>query len=559
MRRRTFLHGSAIAAGGLIAGVACGGGDDDDDDEGGSTPAATASGTATSIATSTAQPKQGGELRLLWDVAEAHLDPHATTQHFGAELWRSASHGLLKQKPITEEAEADLATSWENPDQLTYNFKIDPRAKWQNKDPLNGRAVTAEDVVYSLQRISTPGADKPRATSFSAIESFKALDAQTLQVKLKQPFVPILTPLSDKWTAIVPREVVEKYGDLKRGESIIGCGAFICEQADPAVGVTLVRNPAYWKPGMPYLDKITYKVITDAEAQKAAFVSGQVDISYIIPALLVEQYKSDKVEILELPQGGLPVSVIGGQNDKPPFNDERLRRAINLAADRDLMAQAAFPGQKYKNAGVFNHDLWGLPPDEVAKIPGYGKKTDAELKEAADLIKAAGMEGREISLVTTKAYAFAHIDRAEAIVPQLKKIGLEIKLDVQEYAAFKDMETKRTYEMTMGVYSANGDPDTPLTNHFTAKGSRNYFGYSDANMEAMIEKQRQEFNPEARKKLIYDIQRELMKGTPVGYHGWYLNNFIGVAKKVKNFRGTLLAGASNMGQFHAEMWIDPTA
>lgn len=503
-----------------------------------------------------ANAKRGGTLNLLWDVADAHLDPHSSTQHMSAELWRAVSHGLLKQETVSMLPKPDLATKWEQVDKLTYIFHLDPAAKWQGRDPVTANPVTAEDVVYSLKRIATPGPAAPRASSFSAIESFTATDPRTVTIKLKEPFVPILSALSDKWTVIVPRQAVEKFGDLKRAEALIGCGPFICQTADPAKGATLVRNPDYWKPNLPYLDRVVYTTVLDDEARAAAFRSGQADVSFVLPDLTLNTFRSNDVELLGFPQNWFVVSVLGGPNDKRPLNDERVRRAINLAVDREALGQVAWPGADTRTAGVFENEFWGVPVDEVAKTPGFGKKTDAEIREAKALIDAAGATGAELVINTTRQYPAVYIDRAEAVVPMLAKIGLNAKLNVLEFAALKDFEVKKDFQFTVGSFAAYGDPDAPLFNSFSTTGTRNYWNWSDPAYDALVKRQREEENPDRRKQLVIEAQKLLMKGTPVAHSAWYHKSYVGVRKKVKNFQGINGVGSSTQGWFLAEMWLD---
>ncbi|MBI2766863.1 MAG: ABC transporter substrate-binding protein [Chloroflexi bacterium] len=556
LSRRTFLYGSGITAAGLLTSVACGGGDDDTTSGSGDVGAAGNKATATPLAVSTAQAKTGGTLNLMWATADAQLDPHSTTEHFAPDLYRAASHGLLKQESVTLNPAPDLATKWEKPDPLTLVFQLNPAAKWQNIAPVNGRPVTADDVVYSFKRISTPGPAAPRASSFSFVESFTATDKNTMTVKLKSPFVPILTPLSDKWSVIVAPEVVEKYGDLKRGESIVGFGPYIAQNADSSKGATLVRNPDYWGK-KPYIDKVVYTTILDADARGAAFKSGQADISDVLPDLLADTFKANDVQIYEFDQVDVVLSLIGGPNDKAPLSDERVRRAINLVIDRTAMGQASFPGAKQKNAGLFSNPNWGVPEAEVAKLPGFGPKTtDAEIKEAKDLIAAAGVDGVEIIINTTKAYNAHHIDRAEALVPMLKRIGINLKLNVMEFAAMKDAETKKQLQFTAATYAAYGDPHTPLNNSFSSTGTRNYWSFADPAYDAMIAKEAQEEDSAKRHQQIVDIQKYMLKGTPVASDIWYQKSQIAVRKKVKNFVGTISAGSSTIGWYLADMWLD---
>lgn len=572
LTRRRALGSGLLTTGGLAFAVACGGGSNNKSSKSNAAPAASvaaaagtaaaAGGTAAAVAAtaaptvSLANAKKGGTLNLLWNVADAQMDPHTTTEHFSPELWRAASHGLLRQEALTNKAVPDLASAWENPDPLTYTFHLEPAAKWQNKDPMTGRPVTAEDVIYSLKRISTPDPSHPRASSFSSIDSYSSPDEHTLVVKLKEVYVPILTPLSDKWTVIVPHEVVDKFGDLKRGDSIIGCGPFICQNADSSKGATLVRNPDYWRPDRPFLDKIVYTTILDEQAAHAAFRAGQADISLILPDLTKDSFKANDVDLRGYSPVDMGLSLIGGPVDKAPLSDERVRQAINLAIDRDALAEAAFPGAEYTQAGVLDIEFWGLPSSEIVKIPGFGKKSDADYKQAKQLIDAAGVAGTEITLNTTKAYHPYHSDRAEALAPMFEKIGLKVKLNVLDFAGFKDVESKKAYQMTAASYSANGDPDIPLTNQFTSKGTRNYWNWSDPTYDAMVAKQRQEQDFEKRKAQILDIQRYLLKGTPVAHDQFYKKSWLGVRKRVHNFPGTLLAGSSTSGWYMADVWVD---
>ncbi|MGE5596353.1 MAG: ABC transporter substrate-binding protein, partial [Hyphomicrobiales bacterium] len=529
----------------------CGGDDDSDDSPGPGTGS-----TITAPPTASGEAKKGGTLNMIWAVADAQLDPHTSVEHLSAEIYRAASHGLLKQEAGTEKPIPDLATEWETPDPTTLIFHLNPAAKWQNLPPVNGRPVTADDVVYSLKRIGTPGPAAPRASSFSAIEDVIATDEHTVTIKLKEPFVPILAALSDKWTVMVAPEVVEQNGDLKRGDIVVGCGPFICEQAESSKGVTFVRNPDYW--GTPaHLDKVIYTTITDAEARVAAFQSGQADISDPIPALLLNDFKKDDVDIYDFPPVSLSYGVIGGPLDRPPLNDERARRALHLAVDRQQLGEILYPGAKFSIAGALPHAAWGLPEAEVAKIPGFGPGvTDDQIKEARQLLSSAGLEGAELVINTTRTYAVHHSDRAEALVPMLEKVGFAPRLNVLEYAVFKDLEAKRDFQVTVATYAAYGDPNTPLANSFTTGATRNYWGWSDSKYDEMIKAQQQEMDPAKRLEMIHEIERYLLNGTPVAFDNWYMVTNVAARKKVKNYQGGYSAGSACTGWFLPQIWLD---
>lgn len=555
--RRRLLQGSG-ALGAAFAGAALVGCGNDDDDSGngngngnGQSPAPT-SGPDTS-----GEPRSGGTLNLPWNTPDAHLDPHSSTEHFSAELYRASSHGLLKQEAITQFPQPDFATEWEQGEEgMRFVFHLNPEARWHDVAPVSGRAVTADDVVFSLERIATPGPDAPRASTFEAIESYEAVDEHTVAINLSEPFVPILTPLSDKWTVIVAPEVVEQYGDLKRAESIVGFGPFIVESAEASSGASLRRNENYW--GTPaYLDAIEYTTIRDEDARQAAFQSGQIDVSSVVPELFLDRFRADDVEVYEYPNTTVNLELIGGPNDKAPLDDERVRRAIHLAIDRGDLGQAAFPGATQENAGIFANPVWGLPADELATMPGFGQQaSDEELAEARQLISDAGHEGTELVINTTTAYEAHHINRAEALVPMLQRIGLDVRLNVLEYAAMKDQEVTREFQFTAATYSANGDPHTPLNNQFHSEGTRNYWNWNDPDYDAMVDRQKAEFDEDARLEQIHEMQRYLLNGTPVAAASWFMSTYVVARKRVKNWQGLNTAGSSTSGWFLPTIWLD---
>lgn len=562
--RRRVVAGTALGGAGLASLALVGCGDDDDDNGGENTPAAgspsaAASGTPSSTPTqAAATPKKGGTLNLSWNSSDTHLDPHQTIEHLGPDLWRAVSHGLLKQEARTETPRPDLATGWEIPEPTTYVFKLDQRAKWSSQAPVSGRAVTAEDVVYSLKRISTSAPGFVRAGNYTAIESIDAPDASTVRVKLKAPFAPILAALSDKYAVVVAPEVVEKHGDLKKPEALIGCGPFIAENVDTSKSVTLARNPAYWNSALPYLDKVVYTIIKDDEAWQAAFRSGQTDATLqALPFLNLDGFKDSKTTLVEFDQVWFIVSLVGGPNSKAPTSDPRVRQAINLAVDRQMLGEVLYPGGKVRPMGVYENTFWGISPDEAAKVPGYGsKKTDQEIKDAKALISAAGIEGQEIVIDTTKQYGAVFFDAATAVVSMLEKIGLKAKLNVLEFAVMREREKKKEQQLSVGSMAAYGDPDPQLYNVFHSKGTRNNWSFSDPVYDQMVEKQRAELNLEARLKLVKEIQLYLMKGTPVAPYAIDHKTVIGVRNKVKNFKGTPIAGSSCTGWFLPEVWLD---
>ncbi len=131
----------------------------------------------------------------------------------------------------------------EQPDGLTYTFKLKPNIKWQNANPVNGRALTAEDVVYAFDRLRTPDPKFTNAFIFGVVDKISAPDATTVTITLKSKFAPFLDNVAHQNALIVPREIIEAEGDARK--TAVGSGPFILKTAQTGSKYTLVRNPDY--------------------------------------------------------------------------------------------------------------------------------------------------------------------------------------------------------------------------------------------------------------------------------------------------------------------------
>src|SRR2546427_9584475 len=222
-------------------------------------------------------PKRGGTIAIrAWDPP--HFDPFQTIS-YKTHIALSFTHGrLLKHKagpgvtPGTFPIEGDLAESWTQPNETTYVFKLRKGVRWHNKPPVNGREVTADDVVFSVNHfLSVKG--NANAYMLRAVEKVEALDRSTVKFSLKEPFVWFLDMLSNPHAvAIVAKEVLDKFGDFKKHETVIGTGPWMLDSYRPNVGLTFVRNPSYFLAALPYIDRNEAKVGDDNPTRTAAFI-----------------------------------------------------------------------------------------------------------------------------------------------------------------------------------------------------------------------------------------------------------------------------------------------
>ena len=196
---------------------------------------------------------------------------------------------LLKHKagpsvaPATFPIEGDLAESWSQPNETTYVFKLRKGVRWHPKPPVNGRELTAEDVRYTVERFLTVKGN-PTAYMLKSVDRVEAVDRYTVKFVLKEPFSWLLDVLANPMAvAIVARECVEKFGDLKKAEAVVGTGPWMLDSYRPNVGLTFVRHPNYFVPGLPYIDRIEYLVDEDNASRMAAFLAGKYDLGWEFP------------------------------------------------------------------------------------------------------------------------------------------------------------------------------------------------------------------------------------------------------------------------------------
>jgi peptide/nickel transport system substrate-binding protein len=189
-------------------------------------------------------------------------------------------------KADTFPLEGDLAESWQQTSDTTYVFRLRRGVRFQKKPPVNGRELTAEDVRFSIERLPTaPGAGN--AAMLRPVDRVEAVDRYTVKLTLKEPFAWLLDMLANPMAvAIAARECVEKLGDLKKPESVVGIGPWMLESYKPNISPALQRNPSYFVAGLPYIDRVELLVDEDNASRMAAFLAGKYDLGWEFPGTI---------------------------------------------------------------------------------------------------------------------------------------------------------------------------------------------------------------------------------------------------------------------------------
>jgi len=463
------------------------------------------------------QPKRGGILRVR-GIDPPHFDPHLTL-NFKTHTTLSFAYSTLVRykvgadvRPGTFIVEPHLAERWEQPDDTTYIFHLRQGVKWHNKPPLNGRELVAEDVKFTYDRFLTePG--NPLRFMLEAVDRVEVVDRYTVKFVLKEPFVWLVNVLANPHgTWIIAPEVVQHFGDLKKPESVIGTGPFLLERYEPNVKTVFKRHPDYFLKDQPYVDGVEWLVLDDPSTGLAMYRTGQIDCGPGGGAWSVRQQDLDSLKkshpnlVYQDFLSNVTGSVVYLRTDMPPFNDVRVRRAISMAIDRQGIIEAVYMRGEPTPAIARGATEWSLPIDQLGEGARYYQY---DPKEARRLLAEAGFaKGLKAPIFTTNGYGPDLLDAVQLVQGYLKDVGIEVEMKLQEYGAYIGTTFLGKFEgMAMGPVSITWEPDSVLYGMYAPDQPRNSGHVNDPKLTAMLKEQRRTQDLEARRQLIFDIQR----------------------------------------------------
>lgn len=489
-RRCVLKAGTGLGVAGGLALAACGGGEEEP--SGGETPSAELT------------PVPGGKLVRGIGTDPLSLDvEQSVVGYFVAGAFYDYLHGVTFED---QKVELLMAESLERPDDLTYIWKLRPGIKFHDIEPTNGREVTAADVTYSFTRLKDDPASQWSKTLLKEYTtSFGDSDQYTFKLLTTRPYAPTVDHTCLTCYAVQPKEAVEKWGDLARNAA--GCGPFILDDFVRGERVKMRKNPDYYKPGLPYLDAVEWLVIPDNSTLLQAFKTKQHDIcGWLIDRLTQPEMENlDGVVLRESPNLYTPALIV--KVDEPPFDDERVREAVDLAIDRqDIIDKMNFGEGKFAGPIVGDLEFWALPQEELREF----YKVDIE--KAKQLLSAAGhADGLEVDLVVENIVTLPKL--AEVFKEHFSKIGLKVNLVVKELGVYLAQHLyARNFKMTIYLNLPWSDPDTPLLNWFSeGPPGFSFTGYNNPEMDEWIWKERSEFDAEKRQAIVRDAQRAMIR------------------------------------------------
>jgi peptide/nickel transport system substrate-binding protein len=458
-------------------------------------------------------PLEGGELRFGLTTEPATLDPlNPANTADGRSILFNVFEGLVKPDSQGRLLPA-AAESWTLEEEgRVYVFSLREGLLFHD-----GKPVTPEDVKFTLDAAARAGFE-----GFTRIENVETVGSRIIRVSLKEPdpdFLPYIT------VGIVPEN------NPDREKNAVGTGPFKIESYTAQQSLVLAKNSAYWQPGLPHLDKVTCVFLANSEALLLGLRGGSIDAAGITGSVF-HQLDPARFDAFSYPSAS--VQVLALNNAVKPFDDLRVRRALNYGVDIREIIDTAFYGEG--------------EPSGSPLIPGLGQYYESSLKDpypfdpekARSLLTEAGYGpgGRKLSLEIAVASNYTmHIDTAQVIVRQLEGIGVSAAIKLVEWGAWlSGVYQDRNYQATIiSLDAVNVSPRSFLARYLSGGGS-NFMNFNNAEYDRVYHEALTQANEAARAGLYREAQRIISENAA----GVYLQDILGFRVFPKGrFRGVL--------------------
>jgi peptide/nickel transport system substrate-binding protein len=437
-------------------------------------------------------------LTVGWSQWHSNLDPND-----GYNGWYTMEYGMgetLVKTSKDMELESWIAESWESVDDTIWKIKIRDNVKFHNGKEVDGAAVKA-----SLERSIEMN---PRAPGLLDIASIEA-EGNELTIKNNNPNPAFMSSLADPFTTIVDAAAAEEMGDKFKDEPVL-TGPFKLKEHVKDDHVTVVRNDDYWG-DKPKLQEVTFKHIKDANTRLMALQSGEVQVADKVPAEQIEVLEKDE-NIKVLSESSVRQHMLVFNLKRPGLDDINVRKAINMAVNRDDLAEKVMSGSGIPAVGPFPEVLpYG------SGLKGYEYNVEAAKKLLDDAGWAPGSDGIRQKGDTKLEYNFLSYSSRpelpvimEAVQSQLRDIG--IKMEISNVESVEEVMEGGDFDGSIYSFSTapTGDPQYMLETIFMTGGSGNYGSYSSEQLDALGKKLKSTFDTEERNKIAKEAQQMII-------------------------------------------------
>ena len=479
------------------------------------------------------------------------LDPHLATGLSEYSVISALFEGLVAEDPVDLHPVPGVAESWEvSPDGLVYTFHLRAGAKWSNGEP-----VTAQDFVDSWRRALSPALAAPNASMLYVVrgaEDFNqgrladfsrvgatAPDARTLRVTLTQPTPQFPAMLNQTvWFPVNLRSLAASGPPDARGNPwaqpgrLVGNGPFVLKSWRPGQEIVVEKSPAYWDAARVRLQAIRFFPFDSVDAAERAFRAGQLHLTETLPIGKIDAYRRESPQLLRT-DPVLDTYFFRLNARRAPLNDERVRRALSLAIDRQLIVGKILRGGQ-QPATAFT------PPGLPGYTPPAAVTTD--FAEARRLLAAAGFPGGQGLPPIDLLYNTSENHRAvcEAVQEMWRReLGLEVRLVNEELKAVLADRQAGHYQILLYDWQADYLDAASFLDVWRGDSGNNNTGWSSADYDRLLAAAARTADPAARAALFQQAERLLLADAPI--IPLYFNTHVFLLQPaVKNWHPTLL-------------------
>ena len=489
--------------------------------------AAMAIGLLLTVAGSACAQKAGGTLKVHFFDSPASMSIHEEATIAGQGPMMGVFNNLVMYDQAVPQTSLksvvpDLATAWSwDAGATLLTFTLRQGVRWHD-----GKPFTANDVKCTWDMLLGRTTEKlrvnPRKAWYSNLDDITTDGDFSVTFKLKRPQPAFIALLASGFSPVYPCHVPPA---LMR-QNPIGTGPFKFAEFKRNEIIRVVRNPDYWKPDRPYLDGIEWRIIKNQSTGMLTFLAGNVDMTspyfFGVPMLADTQSQAPKA-ICKLVPSNVQRNVIINRT-VPPFDNPELRRAVALVLDRQAFIDTLTQG-KGDIGGVLlapPEGIWGMPPDMIRTLPGYGIDVAKNRAEARAIMRKYGYgPDKRLSLKVSTRDIAPYRDPAVILIDQLKEIYIDAELEPIDTTGWYPKVFRKDYTIALNL-TGNGidDPDQTFYENYACGSESNYDGYCNPAIDALFAQQSMEADQEKRKKMVWDIERRLAEDVarPVLYH-----------------------------------------
>ena len=466
-------------------------------------------------ATASAQPKDTLSVDL--PGQPANLDPHVQWDTDSYHVYRNLYDNLLT-RDVAGKIVPQVASAWTYRSPTEIEFTIRGDIKFHD-----GSALTPEDVVYSVKRITDPAFKSPQLSQFDSIKDARVVAPDKVLLVTEKPYPVLLAQLVK--LSIVPKAYMERVGADKFNLEPVGSGPYKFVSWQRGVRVTLEANDAYWR-GKPAIRGVTFQNVPDEATRIADLKSGRADLIRTVSPDQTPQIKTDpRLKLLPAPTERVGYLFINAQWG--PTTDIRVRRAIAHAIDRKTIVEALYSGYGTPVNVVLTPANFGY----VGDIPGYA----FDPAKARALIKEAGAEGAELPFTTSPAYDARLV---QALQQMLQEVGLKVTIQLTDHPTFLKRRQGNPSEagsISTGLWSCGCQDADGVINPLFHTGS-SWAKYSNPKFDAAVDAARSTIDEGERMKNYRDAFMILYEDVP-GL-GMFQNHAIYAARREVEWQPT---------------------